>query len=195
MLSELLAPRPRTPISNIATVTLPTGCAKWLTLRITAGAMNPAADRATIMRIHADGCTELHRPKFLRATGGYRLSLPAAEKSVLCTQVSSDVLRGFDERQIRAAIDTNPQPQGTSQVAFKPQFAGQPQRVAVRDGDRYELSWNHAGISISARWVSLPDDAQAYPDIAALQVFDRVSASLRTFVTRSDATKVAAGVP
>ena len=167
----------------------------WLTLRITAGAMSPEADRTMIVRVHADGCTELHRPKFLRASGDYRLSLLAAEIAVLRARVSSDVLRGFDERQVRAAIDTKSHPQGASQVAFKPQFAGQPQRLAVLDGDRYELSWNDAGVSRSATWIGLPDDAQAYPDVAALQIFDSVSASLRTLATRSDATKVAAGAP
>ncbi|QBB70031.1 hypothetical protein ELE36_06460 [Pseudolysobacter antarcticus] len=167
----------------------------WLTLRITAGAMSAAADRTTIVRVHNDGCTELHRPKFLRASGDYRLSLPATEIAALHMQVSSDVLRGFDEHQVRATIDAAQPAQGASQAALKPQFAGQPQRLAVMDGDRYELSWNDAGISRSASWVGLSDDAQAYPDIAALQIFDRVSASLRSLVTRDDATKVAAAAP
>lgn len=167
----------------------------WLTLRITAGAMSVAADRTTIVRVHNDGCTELHRPQFLRAPGDYRLSLPATEIAALRAQVASDVLRGFDERRVRAAIDAQPPSQGTSQAALKPQFAGQPKRLAVMDGDRYELTWNDAGISRSASWVGLSDDAHAYPDIAALQIFDRVSASLRSLATRSDATKVVASAP
>ncbi len=167
----------------------------WLTLRISAGAMSSAADRTTIVRIHSDGCTDLHRPKFLRASGDYRLGLRADEIAALRTQVANDALRGFDERQVRAAIDAKQHPQGAAQAALKPQFAGQPQRLAVMDGDSYELSWNDAGVARSARWVGLSGYAQAYPDVAALQAFDKVAASLQALATRSDAVQISAGAP
>jgi hypothetical protein len=177
----------------------PAPCAKdatpWLTLRITAGAMSPESDRTTIVRIHTDGCTELHRPPFLRASGDYRLDLHADEVAALHTQVASDELRGFDERLVHAAIDGRQHPQGAPQAALKPQFASQPQRFAVMDGDRYELSWNDAGAAHSARWVGLSGYAQAYPDVAALQAFDKITASLRALTTRSDVVQIAADVP
>ena len=59
------------------------GVTPWLSLTITAGTVIAVSDRIISVRVHDNGCVELHRPAFYRRAGDYRLQLSKPELAAL----------------------------------------------------------------------------------------------------------------
>jgi hypothetical protein len=156
----------------------------WLTLTITAGALAPGMDRDTVVRLHANGCAVVRRPAYLRGAGDYRVALDAAAMKSLRGSATAESLRRFDAKQVRLELSTL-QKSGNAQ-----QPSDRSGLFFVLDADRYELRWQEGTAEGSASWDGLPDYAKAYPEVAALQAFAEVAASLQAIAQRSDAVRV-----
>jgi len=169
------------------------GCASdaapWLTLKITAGALSPEADRTTVVRIHADGCADVHRPAYLREAGDFRVALAANEVAALRTKIDTAGLRHFDAPQVRAKLGSLQKEHAEQRKVSGSEY------FTVSDADSYEMEWADAKSRGSVVWAGLPSYAEAYPEVTALRDLNRMAEALQTVAQRSDAVRVQGATP
>lgn len=151
-----------------------------LTLTITAGALPAGTDRDTVVRVHADGCAQVHRPAYLRNAGDYRIALAADELRQLSERVERGGLQRFDASQVRAQLSVLQKSSGAQRKSAGDEI------FTVLDADRYEVRWHDATSPGSAAWTALPEYAQAFPEVAALQGLNDVAAALQAIALRAD---------
>lgn len=165
------------------------GAPVWLSLTVTAGALAPDSDRDTVVTVYADGCAALHRPAYLRDAGDYRLVLDADELKRLREQVDSSGLRRFDAAQVHAKLSTLQKQRGAERKSAAAEL------FAVLDADHYRLQWQDAMSQGSALWSGLPEQAKAYPEVAALQGLNGMAEALQAIGRRSDAQRSDGAAP
>ncbi len=164
------------------------GATPWLSLTIRAGTAISVKDREISVRVHDNGCVELHRPSFYRQPGDYRLALTATELAELRAQADPAKLRGFDAAKLRAEIAE------VQQVGAK-SGSGGAEAFAVLDGDLIALEWRDGGKRSAAAWPAVHEYAEHYPEIGALQSFSAVAKAVQALLARDGAIAVAGAAP
>ncbi len=158
----------------------------WLELIVDAGALARGADGRSIVRVHADGCTELRRAPYLRNAGDFRVQLSPADMAQLRVRATAKALQTFDAATLRGELaDTKADP------ATAPSGA----QWQVLDADRYQLTWHNGAKRRGDSWLGLHAQAQTHPDMAALQALSALALALQDVAARDDAARVAGATP
>lgn len=176
------------PAAAAAATTCTVDTVPWLTLTVTTGSAIKVADRELRVRVHDNGCVELHRPSFYRLAGDYRLALTAVELAALRTAVVPEQVRNFDAARVRSALKRQQLAGGKSGTAS-------PEAFAVLDGDHFVLELRDRGKRAAAAWTGLHDVAEFYPEVAELQQLSRMVKAVQQLLAREDAAAVAGGTP
>lgn len=158
----------------------------WLELVVDAGALARGVDGRSIVRVHADGCTELRRAPYLRNAGDFRVQLSPDDMAQLRLRTGAKALQTFDPSGLRkelAATDSDP--------ATSPPGA----QWQVLDADRYQLTWHDGAKRRSDIWLGLHAQAQTYPDFAALQALSALALALQDVAARDDVARVTGATP
>jgi hypothetical protein len=176
------------PATVAAAAPCTVGSVPWLTLTVTTGSAITVADRELRVRVHHNGCVELHRPSFYRLAGDYRLALTADEFAALRIAVVPEQVRRFDAAKVRTALKRRQLAGGKSGMAS-------PEAFAVLDGDHFVLELRDGGKRAAAAWTGLHDVAEFYPEVAELQQLSRMVKAVQQLLAREDAVAVAGGTP
>jgi hypothetical protein len=155
----------------------------WLSLTITASAAVAASDRTLSVRVHDDGCTEIHRPAFYRLAGDYRLQLTSDELSALRAKGFAKQLRDFDAAKISAAL-------AGSRASVAKSGGAALERSTVVDADRFALEAIEAGKRSAAAWSGLHDYAEIYPEMTDLVALSDNVKAIQRLLEREDAVRV-----
>lgn len=174
------------PAASAQTPTCVPGATPWLELIVDAGALAHGADGRSIVRVHADGCTELRRAPYLRNAGNFRVQLSPADTAQLRQRVAAKALQAFDAATLRGELaDAKADP-----AAVPPGAQWQ-----VLDADRYQLTWHDGAKRRGDSWLGLHAQAQTHPDVATLQALSALALALQDIAARDDAARVAGATP
>jgi hypothetical protein len=160
----------------------------WLSLTITPGLAVTVSDRIISVRVHDNGCAEIHRPAFYRDAGDYRLLLQPAETVALRAKVDAKQLAAFDAGSVQSKLAAAQALGGKSHTAAAENFS-------VLDADYYQIEI-HAGEKRSAvAWPGVHDYAEFYPEIVELKQLSTMVLAVQALLEREDALRVQGAIP
>jgi hypothetical protein len=174
------------PAASAQTPPCTPGATPWLELVVDAGALAHGADGRSIVRVHADGCTELRRAPYLRNAGDFRVQLSPGDMAQLRRHVAAKALQAFDAVKLRGEL---------ADAKAGPATAPPGAQWQVLDADRYQLTWHDGAKRRGDSWLGLHAQAQTHPDVAALQALSALALALQDVAARDDAARVAGATP
>jgi hypothetical protein len=165
----------------------------WLSLTITPGLAVTASDRIISVRVHDNGCAEIHRPSFYRDAGDHRLLLQPAEIDMLRAGIDAKQLAAFDSGRVQRKLAAAQASGGKSQT-------GAAENFTVLDADYYQIELHtgelHVGKkSAAAAWPGVHDYAEFYPEIVELKQLSTMVLAVQALLEREDALRVQGAIP
>jgi len=164
------------------------GARPWLSLTISAGLQVAVADRSITVRVHDNGCAELHRPAFYRDAGDYRLQLRPEETAALRAQVRTEPLAGFDAHAVNRQLSA-------AQAKRAGARSGAAEQFTVMDADLYQIQWDAGEKLASAAWPAVHDYAEFYPSVLELKQLSKAVRAVQALLDRGDAVPVQGVTP
>ena len=164
------------------------GVTPWLSLTITAGTVIAVSDRIISVRVHDNGCVELHRPAFYRRAGDYRLQLSKPELAALRGKNIAEQLRAFDAGKVRVAL-------AKSHAAGAKSDSAAPEDFAVLDADHFLLAADESGKRAAAAWPGLHVYAEFYPEVLELKQLSVLVRTVQALLAREDGVRVQGAAP
>ena len=160
----------------------------WLSLTITTGTAMAVSDRIISVRVHDNGCAEIHRPAFYRNAGDYRLLLQPAESAALRAKIDAKQLAGFDSRKVQSKLATAQALGGKSQT-------GAAENFTVLDADYYQIELRSGEKRAAAAWSGVHDYAEFYPEVVELKQLSTMVLAVQALLEREDALRVQGATP
>jgi hypothetical protein len=160
----------------------------WLSLTITASTAVTASDRTISVRVHDNGCTEIHRPAFYRQAGDYRLQLTSGELSAMRAKGFAKQLGDFDAGKISAAL-------AAPRAGSIKSGSAAPERLTIVDADHFALEVIEAGKRAAVAWSGLHDYAEIYPEMTDLVALSNNVKAVQRLLDREDAVRVQGAAP
>lgn len=164
------------------------GAKPWLSLTITAGIAMAVSDRIVSVRVHDNGCVEMHRPAFYRDAGNYRLLLQPAEIAALRAKVDAKQLATFDSGRVHSKLAAAQASGGKSQTSGAENFT-------VLDADYYQIELHTGEKRATAAWPGVHEYAEFYPEVVELKQLSTMLLAVQGLLEREDALRVQGATP
>lgn len=144
-------------------------CAKGATalidLRVTSD-RGEGPDRLHRIRVFADGCVEVRRPRFHREPGEFSAMLTTEQLRAVSRIASDPAVRALDPEQALRAAETA--------LGARGRAAGELRRTYVSHPTGYVLGLNQGGEIVELKLDSVFQQAELHPESAALAAFATV---------------------
>ncbi len=163
------------------------GAEPWLSLTITPGSAMAVSDRIISVRVHDNGCAEIHRPAFYRNAGNFRLLLQAEETAALRAEVDAKQLAAFDTGTVQSKLAAAQAQGGKSQT-------GAAENFTVLDADYYLIELRTGEKRAAAAWPGVHEYAEFYPEVIELKQLSTMLLAVQALLER-DAVRVHGATP
>ena len=160
----------------------------WLSLTITTGIAMAISDRNVSVRVHDNGCVEMHRPAFYRDAGNYRLLLQPAEVAALRAKVDAKQLATFDSGRVKSKL-------AAAQASGAKSTTGGAENFTVLDADYYQIELRTGEKRVAAAWPGVHEYAEFYPEVVELTQLSTMLLAVQELLEREDALRLQGATP
>jgi hypothetical protein len=151
------------------------------------------ADPGPSVRIYGDGRAEVHRPRYMKNAGDFKVQLSKAEMDGLISALVANGLLEFDPAAVQQAKRDALADRGGAAAAVLEETTD-PSITTIELRIRRNSSRTGGGaagttdVSKTVKWVGLEADAERFPNLAALRQLAAAQQRMRAVMERPDLT-------